>query len=64
LEPGKWADVIAVKGDPLKDVRTLQHVDFVMKGGVVYKDEPRPDAVTKPSMAEVDREPAVAQGSY
>jgi len=64
LEPGKWADVIAVKGDPLKDVTTLQHVDFVMKGGVVYKDEPRPDAVTKPSMAEVDREPAVAQGSY
>ncbi len=64
LEPGKWADVIAVKGDPLKDVTTLQHVDFVMKGGVVYKDEVRPDAVTKPAMAEVDREPAVAQGSY
>ncbi|HLI77086.1 MAG TPA: amidohydrolase family protein [Acidobacteriaceae bacterium] len=64
LEPGKWADVIAVKGDPLKDVTTLQHVDFVMKGGVVYKDEPRPDAVTKPAMVEVDREPAVAQGSY
>ena len=64
LEPGKWADVIAVKGDPLKDVRTLQHVDFVMKGGVVYKDEVKADAVTKPVMAEVDREPAVAQGSY
>ena len=64
LEPGKWADVIAVKGDPLKDVTTLQRVSFVMKGGVVYKDDVRPYAVTKPVMAEVDREPAVAQGSY
>ena len=64
LEAGKWADVIAVKGDPLKDVRTLQHVDFVMKGGVIYKNELRPDVVAKPSMAEVDHEPAVAQGSY
>jgi imidazolonepropionase-like amidohydrolase len=38
LEPGKWADVIAVEGDPLKDVKTLQKVAFVMKAGVVYKD--------------------------
>jgi imidazolonepropionase-like amidohydrolase len=37
LEPGKWADVIAVAGDPLSDVRTLQNVRFVMKSGVVYK---------------------------
>jgi len=37
LEPGKWADVIAVEGDPLGDVRTLQRVKFVMKAGVVYK---------------------------
>lgn len=37
IEPGKWADVIAVEGDPLKDVRILQHVPFVMKSGVVYK---------------------------
>jgi imidazolonepropionase-like amidohydrolase len=37
LEPGKWADVIAVDGDPLRDVRTLQHVRFVMKSGIVYK---------------------------
>lgn len=36
---GKWADIIAVDGDPLKDVRILQHVSFVMKGGVVYKRE-------------------------
>ncbi len=39
IAPGKWADVIAVDGDPLKDVRVLQHVAFVMKGGVVYKQE-------------------------
>ncbi len=39
LEPGKWADIIAVSGDPLKDVRMLQHVSFVMKSGVVYKNE-------------------------
>ena len=39
LEAGKWADVIAVSGDPLKDVRILQHVTFVMKSGVVYKNE-------------------------
>jgi len=38
LEPGKWADVIAVSGDPLKDVKLLQVVKFVMKGGVIYKE--------------------------
>ena len=38
LEPGKWADIIAVEKNPLDDVRVLQDVKFVMKGGVVYKD--------------------------
>jgi imidazolonepropionase-like amidohydrolase len=38
LEAGKWADVIAVESDPLKDIRVLQNVPFVMKSGVVYKD--------------------------
>jgi imidazolonepropionase-like amidohydrolase len=37
LEPGKWADIIAVDKNPLDDVRTLQDVRFVMKAGVVYK---------------------------
>jgi imidazolonepropionase-like amidohydrolase len=37
LEPGKWADIIAVASDPLMDVRTLQNVRFVMKAGIVYK---------------------------
>src|SRR5437667_5150781 len=39
LEPGKFADLIAVDGDPTKDVTTLEHVTFVMKGGVVYKND-------------------------
>ncbi len=38
IEPGKYADIIAVQADPLTDVRALEHVDFVMKGGVIYKD--------------------------
>jgi imidazolonepropionase-like amidohydrolase len=38
LEPGKFADIVAVPGDPLKDVTVLQKVAFVMKGGKVYKD--------------------------
>ncbi len=39
IEPGKYADIIAVDGDPIADVNTLQHVKFVMKGGEVYKNE-------------------------
>jgi imidazolonepropionase-like amidohydrolase len=39
LEPGKWADIVAVDGDPLQDVTTLQHVKFVMKGGEVVKND-------------------------
>jgi len=38
VEPGKFADVIAVAGDPLQDVTVLEHVGFVMKGGAVVKD--------------------------
>jgi imidazolonepropionase-like amidohydrolase len=38
IEPGKYADIIAVQSDPLADVRALEHVDFVMKGGTVYKN--------------------------
>ena len=39
IEPGKWADIIAVDGDPLRDVTTLERVRFVMKGGEVVKNE-------------------------
>jgi imidazolonepropionase-like amidohydrolase len=37
IAPGRYADIIAVKGDPLADVRTLEKVSFVMKGGKVVK---------------------------
>ena len=39
IEAGKWADIVAVKGDPLQDIKLLQHVSFVMKAGKVYKNE-------------------------
>ena len=39
IEAGKWADIVAVSGDPLSDVTELQRVKFVMKGGAVYRDE-------------------------
>jgi imidazolonepropionase-like amidohydrolase len=39
LEAGKWADMIGVEKNPLEDIRTVEDVKFVMKGGVVYKDE-------------------------
>src|ERR1700676_4668690 len=39
LENGAWADIVAVDGDPLKDVTTLERVKFVMKGGDVVKNE-------------------------
>jgi imidazolonepropionase-like amidohydrolase len=37
LQPGKYADIIAVSGDPLSDIRLLEHVSFVMKEGKIYK---------------------------
>jgi len=39
---GRHADIIAVKGDVLKYINLLQNVDFVMKGGVVYKQDGQP----------------------
>jgi len=37
IKPGKYADVIAVSGDPLENVSLLENVQFVMKDGRVYK---------------------------
>jgi len=39
LAPGAWADIVAVEGDPVKDVTTLERVKFVMKGGEVVRNE-------------------------
>jgi imidazolonepropionase-like amidohydrolase len=39
LDTGKFADIVAVSSDPTKDVTTLEHPVFVMKGGVVYRNE-------------------------
>ncbi|HEX5437586.1 MAG TPA: amidohydrolase family protein [Gemmatimonadaceae bacterium] len=39
LKPGYFADVVAVPGNPLQDISVVEHVQFVMKGGVVYKGE-------------------------
>jgi imidazolonepropionase-like amidohydrolase len=39
ITAGKSADIIAVKGDPLADIRVLEHVAFVMKEGTIYKRE-------------------------
>jgi len=41
IEAGKWADIVAVSGDPLKDIKELQNVKFVMKGGMVYRNDLR-----------------------
>jgi imidazolonepropionase-like amidohydrolase len=42
IAPGYFADLIAVSGEPESDIRELEHVKFVMKGGVVYRDEISP----------------------
>jgi imidazolonepropionase-like amidohydrolase len=42
VQPGKLADIIAVPGNPLEDVTVMQKVNFVMKGGTVYRDDAAP----------------------
>jgi imidazolonepropionase-like amidohydrolase len=37
IEVGKYADIVAVPGNPLADVLVMEKVDFVMKGGAVYR---------------------------
>jgi imidazolonepropionase-like amidohydrolase len=39
LEPGKYADVIAVSDDPLQSIHALRTIGFVMKGGVVVRND-------------------------
>ncbi len=42
IQPGRFADIIAVAGNPLQDITELQRVTFVMKGGVIYKERTSP----------------------
>jgi imidazolonepropionase-like amidohydrolase len=42
IKPGKYADMVAVSGDPLKDISLLENVEFVMKEGKVYKESGTP----------------------
>jgi len=42
IEPGKFADLIAVAGDPVADITELEHVRFVMKGGEVIRNSVAP----------------------
>jgi len=37
VQPGRYADLVAVAGDPVRTPEILQHVGFVMKGGVIYR---------------------------
>jgi imidazolonepropionase-like amidohydrolase len=39
LEKGHYADIVAVRGNPLDDITILEHVSFVMKGGTVYRND-------------------------
>ena len=39
LAAGKWADIVAVSGDPLKDIENMQKVVFVMKNGMIYRSK-------------------------
>jgi imidazolonepropionase-like amidohydrolase len=39
ITAGKWADIVAVSGDPLKDIHAMEKVVFVMKNGVVYREK-------------------------
>ena len=47
INPGFFADLVAVKGDPLADITVLEHVAFVMKGGEIYQNALTTDAVKK-----------------
>ncbi len=48
LRPGLWADVVAVEGDPVSNIKLLELVKFVMKAGVVYKSAPSQGSTSQP----------------
>ena len=42
IQAGRYADIVAVKGDPTADIKLLQNMSFVMKAGQVYKRDGKP----------------------
>ena len=58
IQPGRYADLIAIQGDPLHDISLLEHVDWVMKGGTIYKKDgvsvPQPVPTGEPGGDDLD----------
>lgn len=61
VQAGRYADLVAVDGDPLKDITVLEHVAFVMKGGTVFKTGGAP---AHPADAEGPGKPAAGTGDF
>jgi imidazolonepropionase-like amidohydrolase len=47
IEPGKLADIVAVRGDPTRDIKQMKSIFFVMKDGIVYRHDARVPVVTR-----------------
>ncbi len=55
VQTGKYADIVAVPGDPLANIALMKQVEFVMKGGVVYKAQPAGSTASMPAATAISR---------